>query len=290
MESVTSPRESEKRMTYAGPYRLLTLDMDGTALDSSKHVLPSTRAAVHALVALGVPVAFCSGRNTKELAEPHAELPEVQYAIGVNGALVYDYAEGRAIRSTPIATQPLLHAIAAAQAVGSGVHLLTGSDSLATRDVVAHTARYHMGAYHDFYQRSCTPVDDIVAAAREHAGDVLKCNLYHLDVASREVTLARLQGEDLSLVFSEKTSLECTAPGISKARGLADLAAYLGISPSQVVSIGDGPNDKDCLEATGLPIAMGNATPEIKAICRMVVADNDHNGVAEAIRRVFLEA
>ena len=38
------------------------------------------------------------------------------------------------------------------------------------------------------------------------------------------------------------------------------------------------------LEVVGTPIAMGNAADEVKALARRVVADNGHDGVAEAIR------
>ena len=37
----------------------------------------------------------------------------------------------------------------------------------------------------------------------------------------------------------------------------------------------------------GLPVAMGNATPDIKALAKMVVADNDHDGIAEVVSEVF---
>ena len=51
--------------------------------------------------------------------------------------------------------------------------------------------------------------------------------------------------------------------------------------------MGDAPNDTQALQVVGLPVAMGNATPDIKALAKMVVADNDHDGIAEVVAEVF---
>ena len=43
----------------------------------------------------------------------------------------------------------------------------------------------------------------------------------------------------------------------------------------------------NALRAAGCAVAMGNATPQIKEIADLVVADNDHDGIVEAIERLF---
>lgn len=74
---------------------------------------------------------------------------------------------------------------------------------------------------------------------------------------------------------------------MSKAEGLSHLCDYLGITLAEVVAVGDAHNDTQALQVAGLPIAMGNATPDIKALAKMVVADNDHDGIAEVVAEVF---
>jgi DNA-binding transcriptional MocR family regulator len=46
----------------------------------------------------------------------------------------------------------------------------------------------------------------------------------------------------------------------------------------------------EALEAAGLAVAMGNATPDVRALADVVVADNDHNGIAEVVDRILLKA
>lgn len=91
----------------------------------------------------------------------------------------------------------------------------------------------------------------------------------------------------LAFSFAETTALEMTAQDVTKATGLVQLAKQLGIPFDQTVGIGDADNDRAVLEKAAFPIAMGNASEEIKAICRYVTVDNDHNGVGAAIRYIM---
>ena len=55
------------------------------------------------------------------------------------------------------------------------------------------------------------------------------------------------------------------------------------------VVVGDGDNDMDILAVAGLPVAMGNALDEVKAIARVVTDDCDHDGAAHAIEKYMLD-
>ena len=52
--------------------------------------------------------------------------------------------------------------------------------------------------------------------------------------------------------------------------------------------MGDADNDLPMLHAAGLGVAMGNANENARAASDATVADNDHDGCAEAIRRFLL--
>ena len=69
---------------------------------------------------------------------------------------------------------------------------------------------------------------------------------------------------------------------------LRELAERLGLAPENVMAIGDFDNDIPMLRYAGCPIAMGNASQAVKQTARHVTADNDREGVAQAIRRYAL--
>lgn len=117
---------------------------------------------------------------------------------------------------------------------------------------------------------------------------VEKLNLFCASGEIRERLLARMQDWPLTAAFSEKTSLELSPPNVSKASGLIWLCRHLGIPLMRTIIVGDADNDAEALRAAGLSVAMGNALPHIRRLCDVVVADNDHDGCAEAVDRYLL--
>ena len=54
------------------------------------------------------------------------------------------------------------------------------------------------------------------------------------------------------------------------------------------MAVGDSGNDRTMVALAGLGVAMGNATEEIKQVADVITADNNHDGVAEAIEKYVL--
>lgn len=62
-----------------GQYRLVAFDMDGTLLDSHKHISRSTQQAVRLAAERGATIVLNIGRCMAELTEYMELLPEVRY-------------------------------------------------------------------------------------------------------------------------------------------------------------------------------------------------------------------
>ena len=71
-------------------YKLLVLDIDGTATNSKKEVTPRTKEAVIRLQEKGIPVAIASGRPTPGVA-PVAE----EFSFGKYGSYTLSYNGAR---------------------------------------------------------------------------------------------------------------------------------------------------------------------------------------------------
>ena len=82
-----------------------------------------------------------------------------------------------------------------------------------------------------------------------------------------------------TVLRSQKDHLEFTHPLASKESALRQLK----IEPTATMAIGDEQNDLGMIKAAGIGVAMGNAVPQLRAIADQVTADNNHNGVGEAI-------
>ena len=258
-------------------YQLIALDLDGTLLNSRKEIPDEAVQAIRQVCTAGKTVVFDTGRAVPELAEQIDLLPEVRYAIFASGAGLYDTREKKAFGLQGISAAQAKRILGVARTKDIMPQLV-----LADRDVIqaSHMERleyYHMGVYRPMYEKAMTLVPDIYAFADSCAEPFLKINLYHAEVPERI----------RELVYSEISSLECSAGGVSKGAGLERLCALLNIPPEACIAVGDADNDLPMLRTAGLGVAMGNSPNYVKTAADRIVSDQDHGGCAEAIRMLL---
>ena len=75
-------------------------------------------------------------------------------------------------------------------------------------------------------------------------------------------------------------NVEITSVRATKGTALTWLCGHLGISPADAVAFGDSSNDLAMIEAAGDGVAMGNASPEVKAAADHVAPPCAEAGVA----------
>ena len=264
---------------------LIALDMDGTLLMSDKSIHPDTVRDVACAAAQGVHMVYCSGRDISELL-PYAEaLPQIRYGICTSGSIVYDFHEKKNIFRLAVPQETVLEIIRLAGEKTGMIHFLGDGHSITCGEQIEHMEDYQMGIYKDLYRRVATPVESMQEEALRH-DSIAKVNIYFRSQEDRDRAYQKLKHLPLSFATAEETSLEMTAPGVSKALGLEKLAEHLGIPMEETAGIGDADNDRAVLQAAGLSVAMGNAEDKIKEICDMITDDNDHNGAGKAIRKI----
>jgi hydroxymethylpyrimidine pyrophosphatase-like HAD family hydrolase len=96
-------------------------------------------------------------------------------------------------------------------------------------------------------------------------------------------------GDRATVTHSSSDALaEISAAGVTKASGLAKVAAQHGVDPEDVVVFGDMPNDIAAFEwvraAGGRAVAMAHAHPDLMAVATDVTGTNDEDGVAAFLR------
>ena len=91
----------------------------------------------------------------------------------------------------------------------------------------------------------------------------------------------------LSISRSSDILVEVNAAGVSKAVALRAFCEAKGIRVEDTLAFGDNYNDLEMLRAAGLGVAMGNAPDDIRDIAGFVTSDNDHDGIACALRTLM---
>jgi hydroxymethylpyrimidine pyrophosphatase-like HAD family hydrolase len=108
-------------------------------------------------------------------------------------------------------------------------------------------------------------------------------------VVEAAAVAARAQfGEHVSAARSQPYYLDVTHPQANKGAVVKYWSAKLQISPEQIATIGDMPNDVLMFAHSGLSIAMGNASHEVQRAARQVTTSNEEEGFANAVEQFIL--
>ncbi len=266
--------------------KLIALDVDGTLLNSRGNVPASAVEAVERARSMGVRVVLATGRSAPEAVWLTDAAGCDCRAVVLGGGAVIDAATGRHLRRWDMADglgarvlellegQPLYSMVFAGE-----VNLLDPASEIYFRK------NYPYDCYFD----NTTVADDLPAYLRAHRLPLTK--VYATGEASCFPPLLERLGclPGLTLTSSGADNFEVLAQGTDKGRALCLLAAEWGIAPEDIAAVGDSDNDLAMLRAVGWPVAMGNASAEVKRAARMVTDSNDRDGVARAIDRLLRE-
>jgi len=102
-----------------------------------------------------------------------------------------------------------------------------------------------------------------------------------------EAAMQAAVGTQATAVRSQTYYLDVTPPGCDKGTFVHTMAKRLGISTNAVATIGDMQNDLAMFRNSGVSIAMGNASEDVKRQATRVTASNDNEGFAAAIDMIL---
>lgn len=260
--------------------RLIATDLDGTLLRPDKSISERTTQAIRRAHEAGLQVIAATGRYPATLAALLSPIG-IDYAVASNGAQCYRLSSDHLIFEELVPTD----------AVRALMDYLPRALEGVLFEAVTDHGRVHYAepGYFDLvheYERRLFPLRYLElprSEMREHA--IVKLAVRHPSVTPDEM-LDVLEGSGLT-GFHATTSgapfLEISGPGITKASGVARLAAELGLESRQVLSVGDARNDVELLRWSGIGVAMGNAVPEAIAAADHTTSSNDEDGLAEVI-------
>jgi len=275
------------------PVALIAIDIDGTLLDSRWQLPPPNAEAVALARARGIEVVLATGRRFEFARPVLALVPSVETII-VSGGSATKQRDGTTVfrRLLPRATaaRVLEATVVFRDAVG------VVFDRVGPGQLVYERIAWDDPRHRGYFERNraalaevapleaCLTEDplQVMAAGGIEPMRALAAALGALpDRDGFEVALTEYPTRDLSIV-------DITGAGVSKGSALADLVRLRGLSREVVMAIGDNHNDRTMLEVAGLPVVMGNASPELTASGWPITASNDEGGVAQAIWKYAL--
>lgn len=247
------------------PIKIVFFDIDGTLIDmQTKRITPATLDTLRRLRAGGVKICLATGRSPVTLPE----IPGIAFDayITFNGSLCY--TETDTIFSQPIAPGDVRTLVRNADALGRPV-------AVATRyKLAANGADEDLRDYFAIANEVPPIVQDFDALCETQ-------QIYQLMLGCRKKDYpAVLQGAHGAKIAAWwDRAVDVIPAGGGKGIGIQKTLAYFGLTAAQAAAFGDGNNDCEMLDAVGMGVAMGNASPELKARADAVCGDVAQDGI-----------
>jgi Cof subfamily protein (haloacid dehalogenase superfamily) len=273
-------KKEETKMRSSERIRLLIADVDGTMLNPAGELSAVTYVTVGRLRQAGVKLSLSSARPSFGM-QWLIRMLEIDCACsGLNGGILF-HPHGGVVVERELESGVVEEITERMRNHELDVWLFTREQWFIPRSGRSH-ARHQADALRTEPQRY---VD-----LREIASPILKIvgtSDRHAEVAACEAELQKELAGQVSAARSQPQYLDITYPSANKGEAATAIALAEGIPLQEVATVGDSPVDIPMFEASGLSIAMGQASEEVRNAADEVTRSNADNGLAWAIEYVL---
>lgn len=288
-------------------YKLIAIDLDGTLLNSYGQISEKNKLALNNAKEKGIQIVLASGRTTDSVKSIANEIGVQNYIICGNGSLIYDLQNEEIIYDKFIEKKKALQIIDTCEKNSIYYNIYTENM------VIAKTLNNNVLFY---YQENANKPDNkktkinIVQDIYEYVKNLENQNILKITISDNDVIIFNSiirklrEVKDIDVLDVEHMSrkiiktgteeskleyyyTEITKKNVDKWYAIEFLMENLNINSNEVLTIGDNVNDKLMIENAGCGVAMGNSAPYVKEVSNLVVANNNEDGVAEAIEKII---
>ena len=291
-------------------YKLVTVDLDGTLLNSYGEVTENTKEKIKKIQEKGVEMMIASGRPIDSIKTIAEEINSKKYFIAGNGAIIYDIQKEKIIYEKYIPRQKIIEIAKICEENNISYNIYT-EKNIITQDLKYNVLYYYKENLKKDANKitSIIKVDSILEYVKNEPN--IKClkitvcdenqtifksivrrlraieNIDVMDVShmSRKVFKQGTEDIEIGYFYTEISSTQ-----VNKWQAIKYLLPILQIKPEEVIGIGDNINDKEMIENAGLGVCMGQSTPVIKEISDEITDSNTEEGVANVLEKIFLQS
>lgn len=252
--------------------KIIAMDLDGTLLKDNKECPKSTKEYLKKLKDEGYIIVIATGRILKSAKDITDGAEFANYIVADSGSVIYDN-KYKNIISESIIDKPNLIKICEGYKSDWGILELCD-------------------------EKWCNVYTDLKYKPREYDNLILNINdflnnnqkITHISIIPKQYCVYKIIDKlkeelptlTVSLMqdsFSDLKYIEIHNNEINKYKGIKLIANKEGIENKNIICFGDGLNDIDMIEKSGIGVAMENALSEIKQIAEFTTLSNNNEGI-----------
>lgn len=245
--------------------RLVATDLDGTLWDRSVELHPVIRDAVEELQRRGVIVLAATGRRPRSARTALHENGLFVPAVCLDGTFGEDFVRGERFHEALFPPDVAARVLAAFAAHGIAPNVFVDHPEV---DVLLAEAPSHRPDRAESLAdwARIGPLELVLHEHRVAAFTVIGGELERLAPLAAAITAAGLARATLtSDSLYGGTSLSVIPSAASKWAGVAAFAARCGVTPAEILGVGDAANDLELLQGAGHAVAVRSAAPDVLA-------------------------
>lgn len=276
-------------------YKMAVIDIDGTLAGKTGDISRENIEAIKRARDKGYIVTLCTGRNiTKTIPVAKKTDTKVPFAC-IDGTLLYNISDNKITNDLQITLEEKNFILEIAKNEPIMIEISDGF-------------KYHKYFRNkEYYKYDIFNKHTFTGFIKSYFGGIRYYNNFDKILNIREPLYQVVLGGEKEVIKNicekiQKSNIEdieirdnlwdsyafIHRKGVRKERGVFELCNYFGISPDEVIAIGDDMNDIDMLKSVGLGVVMENAKEKVKQYADEIAPSNDKNGVAYILNKYFV--
>ncbi|WP_338449445.1 Cof-type HAD-IIB family hydrolase [Niallia oryzisoli] len=284
--------------------KLIASDLDGTLLNEKGEISRENVEAIKKAEAKGLHFVVATGRSYDSAKRILTKAGISCPIICLNGAAAYDI-NGHLTRDIPLDTEACRKIVSACQRAEMYTELFMENNVFSSgkenflevaiemfKNVMPNSTDEEIRQVVEkrFQDENVQFTDNFEKQLSDEKNRVYKVLSFSLKEDKLSEAYNELKNEPgIIITSSGHLNLEFNHPDANKGLALQEYSNRLGIQMKDVMAMGDSLNDKTMLQSAGRGVAMGNAAPEIKELCKYTTKQNTEHGVAYAIEEMLKE-
>jgi len=270
-------------------YRLLALNVDGTILQPNGRIHKSTKEAIAYVQQKGIYVTLVTSRSFPAAKKVAKALKINSLLVAHQGAYIAE-EQGNPIIQKSIPEEITYEIIRFLEGFPCQIRIVQDEFSLANKYKLNHNLLaktvFTTGDPMFYSQQFVDSISDTLRDDPITAPKIEVYFEYEDDLEDAKGALSSIYPET-NMTKLNDFRLDILPHEVSKLNGLRSLGDHLGIKLKEMVVIGDGIDDIEMIESSGLGVSMGNASPEVKKASDWVTRSNTQHGVAYMVKEHF---
>ena len=290
-------------------YRLIAIDLDGTLLNSYGTISENNKNSIRKAQALGTEIVIASGRPISSAKTFANEAGANKYLICGNGSVLYDIQNDQILFHKFLNKNKVLQIIKICE--DNSIFYSVYTENLTITKSLNYNILFYnnenrklpddkktkikiMNNIYDYIEENeninvlkitiCDEDKIIFGGIIRKLREIKDIDVLDVQHMARKVITSGTEERTVEYHYTEITSKD-----VDKWYALEMLSNKLKIDKNEVMAIGDNMNDKLMIENSGLGVIMANSAPYMKEFADAIVADNNQDGVAEAIEKYVLK-